>query len=355
MNLLFINTSKIWGGNEKWTYMAAHVLSDKHNVFLAYRSKSLGRYFSLSKKRCMFLNRFDAATLYQLVRYLRKKSIDVVVSTNRKYYLLGGLAARWAGCKHFVRCGIVWKVPGNMYYRFLFSRLIDGIIVNASPIREELLKSGFIPREKIHLIYNGLDLDKLEQGQKADIEKPFSFTIVSSGELVPRKGHSLLLESFARFLGETGIKDAGLVIMGKGRQEGELKTLASRLGIKDRTVFTGWLENPYPLMNRGDLFVSLSRNEGISNALLEAMYLKVPVISTVAGGTGDVLKNGYNGILVEHLDEKKLADFFRQVYEADQSKLDEMTRAARETVLEKFSVQEMASALEETFSQAIKA
>lgn len=355
MNILFINTSKIWGGNEKWTHIAAHALSNKHNVFLAYRSPSLGRQFSLPKQKYMFLNRFDCVTLSQLVRYLKNNSIDIVVSTNRKYYLLGGLAARWAGCRHFVRCGIVWSVPGNMYYRHLFSRLIDGIIVNASPIREELLKSGFIPGEKIHLIYNGLDLDRLEQGKKSDIEKPFPFTIVSSGELVPRKGHRFLLESFARFLGETGIKDAGLVIMGKGRQEGELKVLAERLGIKDKTIFTGWLDDPYPLLGKADLFVSLSENEGISNSLLEAMYLRVPVISTTAGGTVDVVKNGYNGMLVEHTDYKKLAGLYRQVYETDKSELDRMARAARETVIENFSVQEMASALEEKFSQAIKA
>jgi len=84
------------------------------------------------------------------------------------------------------------------------------------------------------------------------------------------------------------------------------------------------------------------------------MYLRVSVISTVAGGAEDVLKNCYNGILVEYLYDKKLAELFRQVYEADQSKLDEMTRAARENVAAKFSVLEMASALEETFSQEIK-
>jgi len=354
MNILFINTSKIWGGNEKWTHMAAHALAGKHKVFLAYRSSNLGRRFSLTKKRFGFVNRLDCLTLCQLVHYIRKNSIDIVVSTNRKYYLLGGMAAGWAGCRHFVRCGIVWGVPDSLYYRYLFTRLIHGIIVNASPVKDELLKSNFIFQDRIHLIYNGLDLDRLEQGQREAHEKPFPFTVVSSGELVPRKGYRLLIESFAYFLKQTGITDAGLVIMGKGRQEAELKTLAESLGVKDRVLFTGWLDNPYPLLGKADLFVTLSSNEGISNALLEAMYLKIPVISTAAGGTGDVIQSGYNGILAKYEDVSSLAGLYAKFYEQDPSELKRMTRAARQSVEERFSMQEMVRSLEEKFSRTLR-
>ncbi len=354
MNILFINTSKIWGGNEKWTHMAAHALAEKHKVFLAYRSSSLGRRFFLPKKRFYFINRFDSLTLYQLVHYIRKKSIDIVVSTNRKYYLLGGMAAGWSGCRHFVRCGIVWSVPDSLYYRYLFTRLIHGVIVNASPVRDELLKSGFISQERVHLIYNGLDLDMLEQGQRETHEKPFPFTLVSSGELVPRKGYRLLIESFAHFLKSTGITDAGLVIIGKGRQEAELKALAKNLWVKDRVIFTGWLDNPYPLLSKADLFVALSRNEGISNALLEAMYLKVPVISTAVGGVGDVIRSGYNGILVKHEDCISLAELYSQFYEQDPSELSRMTSAARKSVVKNFSLQEMVKSLEGKFRQILR-
>jgi len=62
----------------------------------------------------------------------------------------------------------------------------------------------------------------------------------------------LLIESFARFLEGSKADDAGLAIVGKGRQEKELKALAGNIGVKDKVLFTGWLENPYPLMSRGD-------------------------------------------------------------------------------------------------------
>ncbi len=350
MNILFINTSKSWGGNEKWTFLAAHALSSRHNVHLAYRSHELSKSWAVPiKKRFPFYNRFDCLTLFWLARYLKKNKIDIVVSTNRKYFQLGGLAARLAGCKHFVRCGIVWSIPNNVYYKLLFTKLIDGILVNAFSIKDELLKTDFIAEEKVHVIYNAVDMDKLDRAQGVSADKPFPFTVISSGELVPRKGFGLLIESFAQFLKAYGIQDAGLIIIGKGRQENELKTLSEKHGIADKTIFTGWQDNPYPLLCQADLFVSLSRNEGISNALLEAMYLKVPIISTSAGGTKEIVSHGYNGFLVERADVETLVVLYKKVYQLDQLGRNNMVLAARETVLEHFSTQQMVSSLEEVF------
>lgn len=346
MNILFINTSKSWGGNEKWTSLAAHQLAREHNVFLAYRSRNLGQRFTVEKKQFSFLNRLDILTLYRIVRFIKKKNINVIVSTNRKYYLLGAIASRLAKCRHFVRLGIVWDVPDNVLNRVLFSRLVHGIIVNAVPIQTRLVRTVFIREEQVHLIYNGLDLDKLDQGWKNASDKPFAFTIATSGELTPRKGHKEVIEGFARFVEKHGAAEAGLVIMGRGRQKKELEDLAADLDIADQVLFTGFLDNPYPLLASSDLYVTLSRNEGISNSLLEAMYLKVPVVSSSAGGAGEIIKDGSNGFMVWHVSGEALADIIYQVYSTDKEKRVALAMAGRKTVIEMFSMEQMTRSLE---------
>jgi glycosyltransferase involved in cell wall biosynthesis len=354
MNILFINTSRAWGGNEKWTQMAAHELARRNKVFLAFRDKKLGRRFQVSRIRLPFVNRLDLYTLVRLVIYIKKHRIRIIVSTNRKYYLLGALAAGLTGCRHFVRCGIVWKVPDTFYYRMLFTRLIQGVIVNANPVREKLVMSGPVHQEMVHLVYNGLDISRLEKSRSEARDMPFRFNIVSSGELVPRKGHAFLLESFARFMSENPGHECGVIIMGKGKQKKKLKLLAEKLGLQDRVIFPGFLENPYPLLSKADLFVLASSNEGLSNALLEAMYLGVPVITTPAGGAGDIINHGDNGFLVEHGNHEQMAGLIHwSVSNRNSEALREVGKTGSQTVRDRFSLEKMGKSLEEIFKSSL--
>ncbi len=355
MNILFVNTSRSWGGNEKWTRMAAHQLAEKNNVFLAYRSETLGRRFNINKKKLLFMNRADVFTLHGLTKYIKDSKIDVLVSTNRKYYLLGGIASRLGRCLHFVRCGIVWKVPENLYHRHLFTGFIDGIIVNAASIKLQLLNTSFIQEHKVHIIYNGLDLDKLKEAKKTKTPAPFAYTIVSSGELNPRKGHDLVIKGFARFVAENRIRDAGLIILGQGRQKKELKALAGKLGVADRVIFPGFLDNPYPVLATSNLYVAMSANEGISNALLEAMYLGMVVISTPAGGAEDVISHGVNGFLTDFKETDNLSRLLSRVYFKKGFDPDKLVHRARQTVLNHFSLEKMAWSLLELLNQEIEA
>ncbi len=353
MNILFINTSRIWGGNEKWTHMAAHGLAENHTVLLAYRAPDLGVRFSVNKLRLPFWNRFDVYTLTRLSRFIKKQGVEMVVSTNRKFYLLGALAARFSGCRHFVRCGIVWEVRDNKYYRILFQKYVDGVIVNAEPIRQRLAGTGFIDEKKIHLIYNGLDVLKLDKSRCADQEKPFHFTIASMGELIPRKGYPELIRAFALFDNKNPNNKAGLVIIGKGKQKARLKKLSQKLGIGDKVFFAGFIDNPYPLLNMADLFVSSSVNEGLPNALVEAMYLKIPVITTAAGGSGEVIEHGRNGWLVEQDNQEQLAGLIENAaLKINGQQLNQMGDAANKTAAQKFSLKRMSRQLEHAFGHS---
>ena len=341
MNVLFLNSAKSWGGNEKWTYLAAETLSEDNRVYLAYRKEAVGSRFAIGKIRLPFLNELDLFTILRLVLFVRKKEIELLVPTKRKDYVVAGWVAKLCGIKNVLRLGIVRQMPG--WYNYLvYHKLADGIIVNARPIKEVLLRSRLLSEQKIRVVYNGLDVDSLEAARNAPqkVSKPFPFLIVSVGNITIRKGFENLIHGFADFLSLSGAKDAGLMIIGEGEDLLWLKEKVAALGLESRVVFTGFLENPYPYLAMGDVFVLTSENEGISNALLEAMYLKNAVITSRAGGTEEIIQHGENGFLVKTNERTALANRLLDLYRDEALRL-RLAENGRQTVIREFSLTRM--------------
>jgi len=344
MNLLFLNSARGWGGNEQWTFLAAHSLSRDHGVYFAYRKETVGDRFRVPKFRFPFRHEFDLATLCGLVKVIRQHRVDVLVPTKRKDYVLAGIAARFCGIKNVLRLGIVRELKKNLINRLIYGRLCDGMIVNAKSIKRTLLESDFMKSEKIRVIYNGVDWREIEKKAEEFVAwvKPSPFTVVSLGELSERKGHDLLLNSFACFLRQSsGFQKCGIVLIGEGTQRDRLEKISQDLHVEKHVHFLGFQDNPFPYIKKCDVFVSASKNEGISNAVLEAMVLGLPVISTNAGGMEECFVNGENGHLVGDGDVRQLAEVLLTLYR-DPQKRKQLGSAGRKRVIQTFSTERMA-------------
>lgn len=303
MTILFLNSAKTWGGNERWMLQASRKLNEDHTVLLAFRNEAIGDRFLLPKFKFPFLSEADIYTLGKLINLIHSHHVDVLIPTKRKDYVLAGLAARLTGRVNVLRLGIARKPKPGFFHRFVYSFLADGIIVNANSIRTELLEIPYMNPDKIRVIYNGIFYDEVESLAKHSAPgfPEFSFKIVSAGELSSRKGHDLAIQGFADFLKQQtwpGLKP-GLIILGGGPDEKRLKAIAHELGIQNQVIFTGFIKNPYPIIASSDVFLMTSASEGISNALLEAMILRVPAITTSgAGGAGEFMVHGETGWLI---------------------------------------------------------
>lgn len=340
MRILLMNSARTWGGTEKWTRMAAESLAAEHTIFLAYRREIVGNKFSVTTYQLPCLSHIDPATLIGLIRIIRKERIDIIIPTKRKDYLLAGLAAKMCGTTNILRLGIERKLRIPVIHKLIYHTLADGIIVNAKKIKETLLCSPFMQNDAIRVIYNGVDTKTLDRLSLPTADKPFPFIIATAGVLTDRKGHEFLLQGFAGFLAQTPKVDAGLIIMGEGPKKDELRRLAGSLGIENRVVFTGFLDNPWKNMASSDVFAMTSKNEGIPNALLEAMYLENVPISTAAGGTGELIRDGENGFLVNYGDTEKLASLFAHLA-SDPVTLRRIARTAKTCITEHFTLDVM--------------
>lgn len=354
MNFLFLNSAgRGWGGNEKWTKLAAESLSGKHRAILAYRDPRIGDRFCIEKVRLPFLMELDPITISGLVRIIRREKVDVVIPTKRKDYVLAGIACRITGAANILRLGIDRPLQDTAIQKLVYGLFADGIVVNAARIRETLSRTPWLDTSKIRVIYNGIDRKALDQGSKAPYSRSFGFMIAAAGALIPRKGFDFLLRSFARFI-ETCAEStgAGLVIAGEGPERESLERLASKLGITDKVHFAGNLDNPYPMLLACDLFVSSSTSEGIANALLESMALGSVPVSTFSGGADELISDGRNGFLVHYGDEAHLASIFSDLLRNPEER-QRLAANACETVTQQFSTERMRTDLLEFCSEIL--
>ena len=173
------------------------------------------------------------------------------------------------------------------------------------------------------IIPNPLDLKYIPTHTTYTREK----VILAVGRLTPQKNYNLLLDAFAKFHKEYR-QDYILRIYGEGPLKDELLEYAKSLGINDSVEFMGsdteWHKKEY----RDALFVLSSDYEGMPNALLEAMALGIPCISTdcPCGGPRELIDDGYNGYLVPVGDVDELANKMIEVVKHNQYELYEHTR-----------------------------
>ena len=354
MNVLFLNSARRgWGGNEKWTKMAAEALGSRHEVMLAYRDPAIGDRIEVEKIRLPFRWEFDLATISRLVRLVHQKKIDILIPTKRKDYVIAGVVCQLTGAANILRLGIDRPLKNTLVHRLIFGSLTDGIIVNADKIRQTLARSSWFNTGKVRVIYNGIDRERLELGSGNPYKKPFPFMIGAAGALIPRKGFNFLIRAFARFAtSNKRATDSGLIIAGAGPERESLEQLATDLEVSNQVRFTGHLSNPYPMMRACDLFVSASQSEGLANVLLESMALHCIPISTLSGGADELIEDGKNGFLVQYGDEEQLAGIFDKLYR-NRDQADVLATNAQRTIMERFSIERMCTELLEFCSETL--
>ncbi|MBR8537902.1 glycosyltransferase family 4 protein [Carboxylicivirga sediminis] len=299
MNILFVCSAKAWGGNEKWTAMAMKALSKHHRLFFVGKSSKLLTKFDPQEKAVTlpFRSYFDWYTFNALKRFIAQNQIDVVVSTKKKEYFMCGIIARQLGIKHIIRLGVSRKMNIPIWHKLNYRTLNDGLIVNAGYLKEELNKNPLFNQHPIHAIYNGIpgfysDSPLPEKQQHA------KFIIVSSGRITRQKGYGLLIEAI-NLLDDELKQQVEVRIIGEGRNKEEFEQQSTSLQLDNKIRFYGFVDTPTLLMKDADMFILLSEREGISNSILEAMTLGIPVLSTDTGGIKEVIKDNQTGFLTE--------------------------------------------------------
>ena len=193
------------------------------------------------------------------------------------------------------------KIPSNTLVRkvrdFLY-RFADGIVVQTKKKQSYFSKQV---QKKSVVIYNPINLGK-KSGSALQTAKHKK--IVSVGRLMQQKNQKMLLAAFKNVLEK--YPDYQLVIYGEGPMREELEAYAKELGVEKSILLPGNMADVHDRIKGAEIFVLSSDYEGMPNALIEAMCLGLPVISTKVSGATDLIKDHENGLLTELDNQKEL-------------------------------------------------
>jgi glycosyltransferase involved in cell wall biosynthesis len=246
--------------------------------------------------------------LRDLVALLRQQHYDIVHSYLFHAEVLGTAAARLARTPRIIisrRALSPWRRPeGPVPYALesLTNLLAHELIANSWTVMRDVERTErFLPSTR-GVIYNGVDVAAYES---ATPRTSGQLRMLTVGALAERKGQEFAIEAL-RFVRDAGI-DAKLVIVGTGPSEGRLREIAGERGVAAQVIFAGLATDPRPFFRDADLFVLPSRQEGFSNALLEAMASGLPCVATDVGGNAEAIVGGVGGIIVPPSDSAALA------------------------------------------------
>jgi glycosyltransferase involved in cell wall biosynthesis len=194
------------------------------------------------------------------------------------------------------------------------------------------VRSLGVPEERVHLIRPAVDLERFTPRsgtRRADDD--LGPLVVSVGRLHWVKDQATLLRAFADLRRRHSA--ARLVLVGDGPEREALVFLVDQLGLVDAVELTGSVppDRVRELLDTAAVAVCSSRSEGTSNAVLEAMALGIPVVSTRAGGMPEVLDDGQNSLLCPVGDPGSLSTAIDRVL-SDPDLALRLGRAGRESV-----------------------
>ncbi len=220
----------------------------------------------------------------------------------------------------------------------------DALIAVSKYTTEELMDLYGIDEEKLHVIYNGVDVIKFKpRREKAGLRREFGLEeeqkiVLFVGRLYYRKGLEILLRSIPPILQE--YKDVKFVISGKGfkKKEEELRKLAKKLEIEEFVTFLGYVpdEKLPDLYAASDIFVLPALYENFPFAILEAQATGLPVISTKVGGIPEFLIDNENGFLVDPGDSMQLTQRILALLQ-DPNLAEKLGRRGRSFIEKKFA------------------
>lgn len=252
-------------------------------------------------------------SLISLVRYLRTRRPDVLISSLNTCNIIAALARKLAGggSRVFIRqANTLSMTLGAMstWTRRLFFLLIrysypcaDGIIVVSKDAAEDLRQLLGFPENRVRVIYNPVVIPPLaeatEHPQSMDWFSPgCPPVILGVGKLEFQKDFPTLIRAFNKVRKE---RKAHLLILGEGSQRKSLEHLIEELNLTGLVRLPGFIHNPYVYMRRANVFVLSSAWEGLPNVLLEAIACGCPVVSTdCPSGPKEILEHGKWGEMV---------------------------------------------------------
>lgn len=251
--------------------------------------------------------------------------------------------------------GGVSSLLGITRKRRAMAKQLSAVVAMSQAMYDELMEYDF-PPERIARIPMGVDMSRFCPASDSNMRKrlreqlnwPEAPTLLFLGSVIERKQPHLLIEAIG-LLHNRGV-DCQLVIAGPLQQQEyaeQMKARVRELGIDDRVIWAGFVEDPVPLLQAADIYSLPSKTEGMPAAVVEAMACGLPAVATRISGITDLIDDGKNGRIIEP-NAQMIADAL-DTYVKDDALRREHGDRARQTVERRYSTDFVLNAYEKLF------
>lgn len=249
--------------------------------------------------------KLDAAFFDSILALMDRLQVDILHTSEFRSALIAQVVRRRRPKLRLVATAHGWiaNTPRRRLIRFLdkmMLRRFDHVILVSAATRS-LVPKWWLPDSRATVLRNALVLKSYGSDIVNKPRRPVSadgdVVLVNIGRLSPEKGQEMLLRAIHALSPrwpKLRLKFAGI-----GPLEEHLRTVARSLGLEDRVEFAGYIKDMPRLYAHIDLVVQSSFTEGLPNVILEAAYLRVPIVATAVGGTAEVITHKQSGWLIE--------------------------------------------------------
>ncbi len=297
--------------------------------------------------------KFHYSSIFKINDYINKNNIDIVHS----HLMQSGVLVKLISIFNKNFKSISTRHYGKASKRHRLINKIENVLVNydykiicvSKYIKLHMQKLG-IQENKLKVIYNGIDLDSYKKLNKI---KNDNFTIGTVGRVNAKKGIDTVLRAFEKVL--IDYPNLKLNIVGDGPLKEEYIKLSIKLGINENVKFLGYMQPKEVMaeMSKWHLFILASKSEGFGMVLIEAGALGIPIIATRVGAIPEIIKDDYNGYLV---DVDSIYQIYKKILYLIHSKNNRkrLSKNGLENVNENFSILKMVEKTEELYEEILQ-
>jgi glycosyltransferase involved in cell wall biosynthesis len=312
-----IDTARSWRGGQSqvmYTVMGLRALGQRA-VLMAHPEGELLKRMSegLDLIPLAPKHEVDLAAAWRLSRVLKRMRPDVIQAHDPHAVSVAAMALSISAPVPkpplIASRRVEFRIAHNSFSRWKYSQ-VDCFIANSGAIRDRLVADG-IPRQKITIVNEGVDVERVVRMPAADVHGAFylphgSPVVGNVAALVPHKGQHHLVDAAALVVRD--VPDARFVIVGDGELRDTLERQIKEKHLERHVFLAGFRSDVLELTKGFDIFAMSSVSEGMCTALVDAMAASKPAVATIAGGIPEVMVDGETGYLVAPRDHRAMAD-----------------------------------------------
>lgn len=356
MKIVHTEASCGWGGQEIRILEESRGMIERgHEVTLLCPPES--RIFAESPKRgvpviALPIGKKGLKGVLALRRWLLDHAVDVINTHSSTDTWLAAVACQTLSeAPPLVRTRhISAAIPNNITTRWLYTRATRHIATTGEAIRQQLIHDNGYPAEMISSVPTGIDIRRFSVGDKIPVRRSLGLDPATNylgivATLRSWKGHLYLLEAFAQ-LDAPGWK---LLIVGEGPMREPIEAKVRELALEQRVQLVGQQDRPEEWMRALDIFCLPSyANEGVPQALLQAMLTGLPIVTTPVGAITEAAENEVSALVVEPRSAPALATALQRLM-GDAELARALGATARLAAEQRFSKERMLDRMEAVF------